>query len=573
MLESSLTSDASVHAFIANNPLFYSLPAEVIESIAGKLTVRSYALGEAIFEEDSSGDSFYLIRRGRVRVTKHVHGDELVLSELGEGEGFGEMALLIDQPRTATVKALSDLETLVLNREDFTVLLRTLPVLAEKMNKLLSERVSLLESVERVSALESVSSEEMKGKFRASRSFQLDYASLELLMKLNEAAGGKAQVEHCKECGQLAREMSKMLCPMVSEEILFAGYLHEIGKVSFPREFVERQRSGGETTPDEQEKFAHVFETTVSILEPNPSLFQAVGFLRYMGHPEYTQMPLEAQILRVADDFLHFSSPNYRNQGHEEALRHIQAGSGRTYNPRAVAALEKNIRKFTEVRVDSQLSILRMMVLALDRKDNYTYRHSLDVRDMALKIVNKLGLDRKAQEYTRIGAELHDVGKIYVDESILNAPRKLTDDEFTIMKTHAAWSAEFLHDIPGMDELVSIVRAHHEKFDGTGYPDGLAGEEIPYLARIMTIADVWSALTTPRVYRLNADGSRKAFGPAKAFSIMEEMNQNRHFDPKLFEVFRVIVDEIVAEIGPDGDLSTLASSKSMGGAETGKLTS
>ena len=562
MLESSLTSDASVHAFIANNPLFYSLPAEVIESIAGKLSLRSYALGEAIFEEDSSGDSFYLIRRGRVRITKQLNGDELVLSELGEGEGFGEMALLIDQPRTATVKALSDLETLVLNREDFTVLMRTLPALAEKMNKLLSERVSLLESV---------SSEETKGKFRASRSFQLDYASLELLMKLNEAAGGKAQVEHCKECGQLAREMSKMLCPMVSEEILFAGYLHEIGKVSFPNELVVRERTGNEVSPEERERFSHVFETTVSILEPNPSLFQAVGFLRFMGLPEYSQMPLEAQILRVADDFLHFSSPNYHNLGHEQALRQIQASSGRTYNPRAVAALEKNIRKFTEVRVDSQLSILRMMVLALDRKDNYTYRHSLDVRDMALRIVNKLGLDRKAQEYTRIGAELHDVGKIYVDESILNAPRKLTDDEFAIMKTHAAWSAEFLHDIPGMDELVSIVRAHHEKFDGTGYPDGLAGEDIPYLARIMTIADVWSALTTPRVYRLNADGSRKAFGPAKAFSIMEEMNQNRHFDPKLFEVFRTIVDEIIAKIGPDGDLASLSAPKPMGGTDSGKL--
>lgn len=548
MLESSLTTDASVHAFIANNPLFYSLPPEVIRSIAERLQERSFATGDSIFEEGQLGDSFYLIRRGTVRVTKLQAGEEMVLSELGEGEGFGEMALLIDQPRTATVKALSEVGALVLNRDDFTSLTRTLPALAVNMNKLLSERVTLLDSV---------SNEETKGKFRASRLFTLDYSSLELLMKLNEAAGGRYQVEHCKECGQLAREMSKMLCPMVSEEILFAGYLHEIGKVSLPRELVERERKGGELTPEEREKFATIFETTVNILEPNPSLYQAISFVRKLGLPSYHEMPLEAQILQVADDFLTYSSPNYHDLGVEAALAKVQSQSGKTYNPRAVAALEKNIRKFTEVRVDSQLSILRMMVLALDRKDNYTYRHSLDVRDMALRIVHRLKLDRRAQEYTRIGAELHDVGKIYVDESILNAPRKLTDQEFEIMKGHAAGSAEFLYDIPGMDELAAIVRAHHEKFDGTGYPDGLAGENIPYLARIMTIADVWSALTTPRVYRLNKDGSRKAFGPAKALSIMDEMNQNRHFDPDLFEVFRGIIDEIIEEIGPDGDLTAL----------------
>ena len=548
MLESSLTTDASVHAFISNNPLFYSLPPEVIVSIAERLHEKTFAVGESIFEEGSLGDSFYLIRKGTVRVTKLQMGEEMVLSELGEGEGFGEMALLIDQARTATVKALSEVCALVLNRDDFTSLTRTLPSLAVNMNKLLSERVTLLDSV---------SSEETKGKFRASRSFTLDYSSLELLMKLNEAAGGRYQVEHCKECGQLAREMSKMLCPMVSEEILFAGYLHEIGKVSLPLELVERERKGEELTPEERVRFSTIFETAVAILEPNPSLYHAINFLSKLGQPEYQQMPLEAQILRVADDFLTYSSPNYHNLGVEAALAKVQSQAGKTYNPRAVAALEKNIRKFTEVRVDSQLSILRMMVLALDRKDNYTYRHSLDVRDMALRIVHKLKLDRRAQEYTRIGAEMHDVGKIYVDESILNAPRKLTDDEFTIMKTHAAWSSEFLYDIPGMDELAAIVRAHHEKFDGTGYPDGLAGENIPYLARIMTIADVWSALTTPRVYRLNKDGSRKAFGPAKALSIMDEMNQIRHFDPDLFEVFRDIINEIIEEIGPDGDLTEL----------------
>lgn len=541
MLESSLTADSSVVDFVANNPLFYSLPQDVIQSIAERFQERSFAPEETIVLEGSIGDSFYLIRRGRVRVIKQQEEDELVLSELGAGEGFGEMALLIDQPRSATVKASTEVKALVLNREDFHGLTRALPVLAEKMNKLLSERVSLLEGDDNAVT---------QGKFRASRNFNLDYAYLDLLMKLNEAAGGREQIEHCKETGQLAREMSKMLCPMVSEEILFAGYLHEIGKISLPRELVVRHRRGEPLTPEEAERFKNIFVNTVEILTPNPSLYESVSFIQHLSNQDYTQMPLETQILKVADDYLTYYSPIYHNQGMEKALRRIQEGAGTLYNPKVVAALEKNVRKFTEVQVDSQLSVLRMMVLALDRKDNYTYRHSMDVRDMALKIVQRLGCGRKDQEYTRIGAELHDVGKIYIDESILNAPRKLTDEEFSIMKTHAARSADFLEEIPGMDELACIVRAHHEKYDGSGYPDGLSGEKIPFLARVMTIADVWSALTTPRVYRLNADGSRLAFNPQRALGIMQDMNAHGHFDPNLFPTFEEIAGEIIAALPP-----------------------
>lgn len=113
------------------------------------------------------------------------------------------------------------------------------------------------------------------------------------------------------------------------------------------------------------------------------------------------------------------------------------------------------------------------------------------------------------------------------------------------MKTHAARSADFFADIPGMDELTAIVRAHHEKYNGTGYPDGLRGEEIPYLARVMTIADVWSALTTPRVYRVDATGKSKAFTPQKALSIMEEMADG-HFDPELFPLFQDLIRERIA---------------------------
>ncbi|GMU55846.1 MAG: hypothetical protein AMXMBFR33_49920 [Candidatus Xenobia bacterium] len=543
-IETSLTPSSSVAEFIANNPLFYSLNRDVIETIAERFQVQRFPGGSVIVKEGDMGDSFYVIRNGHVRVLKSVNDEELVLSELGLGEGFGEMALMVDQPRSATVKAVDDVEALVLIREDFIQLTRRIPELAEKMDRLRATRVSLLEG--------EGSSEENRGKFRAGRRLELDYGYIDLLMKLNEAAGGPEQVEHCKETGQLAREMSKMLCPMVSEEILFAGYLHEIGKVSLAGQLVRKERHGQALDPEEQAKLKRIFELAVEILEPNQNLHENLSFIRFLGESDYRKMPLEAQILKVADDYLMLRSRAYQGKTDSEALEIIRSRSGELYNPRVVAALEKNIELYKLLSVEAQLNVMRMMVIALDRKDNYTFRHSMDVRNMGLKIVQKLGLEKKEQEYYRIGAELHDVGKIYIDEEILNAPRKLTDEEFEIMKTHAAWSAEFFRNVPGMDELVTIVRGHHEKFDGSGYPDKKSGREedkrdgtgIPLLTRVMTIADVWSALTTKRVYRT------KNFTTAEAFEIMEKMKDG-HFDPDLFEVFRDIIKDKISEEGKE----------------------
>ncbi len=499
------TSYEEIADFIASNPLFYSLPRAVVQSIAEKFRVQGFEPDEIIVREGEPGDSFYIIREGHVHVVKYVDERELVLAELGLGEGFGEMALMFDQPRSATIKALDHVETLVLLRDDFTLLFRRLPELAVQMNRLMQQRVSLLESEE--------SRAQEQEKFSSGRRLELDYSYLDMLMKLNEAAGGHEQVEHCKEVGQLAREMSKMLCPMVSEEILFAGYLHEIGKVSLPRDLIIRQRHGEPLTEEEEEKFTHVYEMAVDILAPNKNLHDSVAFLRFLGRGNYRDMPLEAQILRVANDYLERRSATYRNLPEEEALRQIHLGSGTLYHPRAIAALEKNVGKYKDLRVEAQLNVMWMMVIALDRKDNYTWRHSQDVRNMGMRLAERLGLGRKEQEYLRIGAELHDVGKIFIDEKILNAPRKLTPEEFEIMKTHAARSADFFADILGMDELTAIVRAHHEKYNGSGYPDGLEGEGIPYVARVMAVADVWSALTTPRVYRTRPQRQEQGLYP------------------------------------------------------------
>ena len=151
------------------------------------------------------------------------------------------------------------------------------------------------------------------------------------------------------------------------------------------------------------------------------------------------------------------------------------------------------------------------------------------MKDYAVNIAAEIGLnsdERKAVEY---GALLHDIGKIAIPESILCKPGKLTPEEFETMKTHTTIGAKILEPVRFPFPVLAVVRSHHERWDGKGYPDGLRGEEIPIGARILAVADVYDALTTDRAYR-------------RAWSRVETMNHlqkqmGAHFDPLVVSVF------------------------------------
>ncbi len=524
--------------FISASPLFYSLSDEIVERIAEKVNLVSYPPDTVIFRDGDAGDSFYIIRSGHVKVVKdssEQSGEELVMAVLDPGEVFGEMALLIGQPRSATIKTMDEVEVFRLMRDDFSQLMMENPELLVRMNHVLDQRVSLLETAPggEQDAL-------TRDKFRSSRRVEVDHIMLDLIFKLNMAAGGAEQIEHCKQTAILAQEMSKMLCPMVSEEIISGAYLHEIGKISLSKTLVEKERCGQELTGEEAGDFSRIWTYSMDVLEPLPRLKEQVNFISFLGRPRYDEMPIEAQILKVADDYQELINPNCRKKSGTEALEIIRAGSGTLYNPKVVTALERTIEKFNAVLAERQQSYMRCINRALDIKDSYTLSHSLHTQEMSLKIGELLGLGKREMDMLSLGGELHDVGKIFIEQEILNAPRKLTPEEYEIMKRHPVWSANFFAEVPGMDELASIVRHHHEKMDGTGYPDGWKGEQIPFLSRIMAVGDVYSALTTPRVYRRDEQGQKKAFTIEKALEIMEGM-QPGHFDQTVFEVFKETV--------------------------------
>jgi putative nucleotidyltransferase with HDIG domain len=134
--------------------------------------------------------------------------------------------------------------------------------------------------------------------------------------------------------------------------------------------------------------------------------------------------------------------------------------------------------------------------------DNYTGEHSEGVVGLALSVADALGLDPERRRNLEFGAMLHDVGKITIPKEIINKPGKLDPHEWEIIKSHPAEGQRMLGRVGGfMTEVGEIVRAHHERWDGGGYPDGLAGEAIPLEARIITCCDSWSAMRTDRPYR------------------------------------------------------------------------
>jgi diguanylate cyclase (GGDEF)-like protein/putative nucleotidyltransferase with HDIG domain len=173
--------------------------------------------------------------------------------------------------------------------------------------------------------------------------------------------------------------------------------------------------------------------------------------------------------------------------------------------------------------------ILDGLVTAIDHKDHYTKRHSEDVTEYALKIVSALGLSGETLHAVRVAGLLHDIGKIGVPDFILRKPGKLTAGEYEVMKGHVTLSALIIHGLPRMNDILDAVSNHHERWDGQGYPRGVAENEIPLLGRVMAIADAFSAMTTSRPYRA-------AMSVDEAL-IEIEKGAGTQFDPELAALF------------------------------------
>jgi putative two-component system response regulator len=174
-------------------------------------------------------------------------------------------------------------------------------------------------------------------------------------------------------------------------------------------------------------------------------------------------------------------------------------------------------------------SAITSLVRTLEARDAYTSGHSLRVRKYAVQLAHYIGLDEHSKKRLSLAAKLHDIGKVGLAEGILNKPAKLSAEEYDQVKEHPVIGERILRPIIRNRVVLSAIRSHHERFDGGGYPDGLKGEQIPFLARMITVADCYDAMTSSRAYR-------GAMTQERALDILHE-GMNTQFDPHLVPPF------------------------------------
>ena len=226
-------------------------------------------------------------------------------------------------------------------------------------------------------------------------------------------------------------------------------------------------------------------------------------------------------------------------QYHESVLTEIE------YTDRLNAEVEKQTRVAVEQsRVANERAnqlerlsdeMVETLARAIDAKDRYTNGHSFRVSEYAVKLAGKLGWDEKEISDLEREGLLHDIGKIGIPDAVLNKPGRLTDEEFETIKSHTTIGKTILEGMEGMDAAAEAAAYHHERFDGRGYPEGLKGEKIPLHARVISIADVFDAMRSDRVYRKGLSTE----------VIREELIKGKgtQFDPELLPVFVEMLDE------------------------------
>ncbi len=211
-------------------------------------------------------------------------------------------------------------------------------------------------------------------------------------------------------------------------------------------------------------------------------------------------------------------------------------------------AARKDIEILEEINLDllrardnlrmSHVDTILSLVLSQEAKDAYTYGHSERVKHYSMLIAQKMGLAQEDIEMIGRGAKLHDIGKIGIRDDVLFSDGKLTDEQFDIIKSHPLKGVTILEPLKFLRQERLVVRNHHERYDGKGYPDGLKGEEIPMGARIVCVADTFDAMRTKRLYR---DPLTK-----EAIIVQFTTNSGTQFDPKVVNAFIAIIDTLFA---------------------------
>ncbi len=276
------------------------------------------------------------------------------------------------------------------------------------------------------------------------------------------------------------------------------------------------------------------------------------------GYDQNTAVEVAENVIKKIKDY-HFYGEKYQPEGKITVSCGIasypeHAGNSKELQGYAEQALYKS-RSLSRHNVELYFSVfdnmeitndereilnsIRTLVSVINAKDRYTYGHSERVTYYGHKIAERIGLSEEEIRWVDYASFLHDIGKIEIDRDILNKPSSLNDEEWMVIKQHSIWGSDMVKPLAKLRPIVPIIRHHHENYDGSGYPDGLAGDNIPVISRIIRIVDSYDAMTSHRPYRSNMSSNEA----------MEEIRKNAGimFDPNLVAYFELIMENEFAE--------------------------
>ena len=220
------------------------------------------------------------------------------------------------------------------------------------------------------------------------------------------------------------------------------------------------------------------------------------------------------------------------------------------FNPTELELVVEAGLEYFQLKKDNEILIndlkelfsgtIRAIIEALDAKDSYTLGRSRRVTYYSLKLAEKLGLSDAEHGRVELAGLLHDIGMIGVSDDVLFKTEKLTEEEFKEIKSHVDHGIRILEDIKQLKDVITIIKYHHEHYDGNGYPYGISGEDIPLSSRIIAIADAYDGMVSNRAYR-------QAMQPEEAVKVLEHLS-GKQFDPELVQVFKEILPSLVIEI-------------------------
>ncbi len=243
------------------------------------------------------------------------------------------------------------------------------------------------------------------------------------------------------------------------------------------------------------------------------------------------QIQSASELIALTDKCLYRAKMRGRNcisHAEDEALEQEEADLRLTVPLTSASSLDDTLRKVYDATIQGWSQIL-------DLRDKETEGHSERVTEMTLKLARRMGLDETELTYIRWGALLHDIGKMGIPDSILRKPGPLDDAEWEIMRKHPSLAYEMLCPIAFLQRALNIPHCHHEKWNGTGYPHGLSGENIPLAARLFAVVDVWDALRSNRPYR--------AGWPEHQVQAYLQEQAGQHFDPRIITSFLDMLSE------------------------------